>query len=175
MLTTLKYGTESSLDMPTAIFQIRILLKKLKFFTTNYTDQQLIEEVQLATKGREERQRSSSPTKMFFNVFKRRNSAMSDTSNLSLPLEIDTSIKNSKSQYQTLSIRKFSFEASNLSKHPIKNLQSTINLLSDKEDNEHEEANDPPEQINQNTSSLSHLFSGRSSQSYKGKGKDTED
>jgi len=52
-------------------------------------------------------------------------------------------IKKSKSQYQALSIRKFFFKASNLSKHPIKNLQSTINVLSDKENNENEEADSP--------------------------------
>jgi len=38
-------------------------------------------------------------------------------------------------------MRKLSFEASDLSKHLIKNLQFTINVLMDKENNEEEERN----------------------------------
>jgi len=35
-------------------------------------------------------------------------------------------------------MRKFSFEASDLNKHSIKNLQSTINIISDKGDDQEE-------------------------------------
>ena len=51
-------------------------------------------------------------------------------------------MKESKSQYQTLRTRKFSFEASDLSKHPIKNLQMTINILLNKGDEEDRDVND---------------------------------
>ncbi len=59
-------------------------------------------------------------------------------------------------QYQSLKNRKLFFEASNLSKHLMKNLQMTINVISDKD--ETEEADDPPEQTFQNMSSLSQAF-----------------
>ena len=61
-----------------------------------------------------------------------------------LPLIIDLDIRKSKGQYQELKMRKFSFEASDLSKHPIKNLQSTINVILDKGD-KLEEIDEPPE------------------------------
>ena len=54
--------------------------------------------------------------------------------NLLFLLEIDFNFKQSKTQYQTLQTRKLPFEASDLSRYPIKNLQSTINIISDKED-----------------------------------------
>jgi len=57
---------------------------------------------------------------------------------LSLSLEIDLIIKKSKSQYQTLRTMKFFFKAFDLSKHLINNLQSTINIILDKEDDEEE-------------------------------------
>ncbi len=52
---------------------------------------------------------------------------------------MDANIKKSKSQYQMLRTRKLPFEASDLSKYLVKNLQSTINVLTDKEDDGKEE------------------------------------
>ncbi len=100
---------------------------------------------------------------------------MSEISNFSLSLELESNIKKSKSQYQTFRNRKLSFEASDLSKHPIKNLQSTINILSDKGDNREEEADDLPEQTTQNILSSSYSFLGGSSKPNKGKEKVTGD
>ncbi len=75
---------------------------------------------------------------------------MSETSNQLIPLELNTNIRKLKNQYQIIKTRKLSFETSDLSKHPIKNLQSTINILMDKEDNEEEENTEEiPEQSTQ--------------------------
>ncbi len=114
-----------------------------------------MEKVQTLTSEKDLKKCSPNPTQSFFNIFKRRNSAVLEASNLSLLLELDASIKELKKQYQTLRTRKFSFEASNLSKHLMKNLQTTINILSNKGDKEEENADDPPEQIIQNISSSS--------------------
>ncbi len=132
LLLILEYDDESEVDIVIRIFQIEILLKKSKFFTTSHTDHELIKEMQTATRKRDVKQHSSSLVKTFSNIFKRRSSATLEISHMSLPLELDANMKKSKSQYQTLRTRKFSFEVSDLSKHPIKNLQSTINILSDK-------------------------------------------
>ncbi|SRR6266498_1796100 len=139
ILITLEYDMELKVDIITAIFQIRILLKRSRLFTSEYTNQQLLQKVQSSTKERDVKKSSSSPIQFFFNVFKRRSSVTSHTSDQSLPLELDVNIRKSKSQYQILKTRKLSFEASDLSKHLIKNLQPTINVLTDKEDNEEEE------------------------------------
>ena len=79
-------------------------------------------------------------------------------------------MKQSKSQYQTLRTRKFSFKAFDLSKYPIKNFQSTINVLSNKGDEKELDTDDPPEQITQNILSSSQLFLKTLN---KRKGKDT--
>src|SRR6266540_202604 len=42
ILTTLEYDADSEEDMTTVIFQIRILLKRLKFLTTEHSDDQLL-------------------------------------------------------------------------------------------------------------------------------------
>ncbi len=130
ILTTIEYAENLKVDVTSATYQIRIMLKKSKLLTTEHTDKQLLEEVAVANKDREAKKRSSSPTQYFENVFKRRDSVTSDTSSL---LVADLSIKRSKSQYQVLSSQKQPFETSDLSQHPIKNLQSTINVLTDQE------------------------------------------
>jgi|SRR6266498_2591400 len=61
ILTTLKYDAKSEVDIITGIFQIGILLKRSRFFTSEHTDQQLMQEVQSSTKKRDSRKRSSSP------------------------------------------------------------------------------------------------------------------
>ena len=66
-------------------------------------------------------------------MLRRRDSVASDISSLSV---VDLSIRKSKSQYQMLNTSKQPFKTSNLSQHLIKNLQSTINVLIDQEDNE---------------------------------------
>ena len=170
ILSTIKYNEKLKNQIITVIFQIGILLKRSRFFTSKHIDQQLIEKVQMLTRKRDMRKRSPNPTQTFTNIFKRRNSAVSEASNLSLPLEVDASMKKSKSQYQTLTIRKLSFEASDLSKHPIKNLQTTINILSDKGNKEEENADDSPEQTTQNIFSSSRSFLNNPD---KRKGKDT--
>ena len=70
----------------------------------------------------------------------------SQTFNQSLPLEVDANIKKSKSQYQVLTNRRLSFEASNLSKYPIKNLLITINVLTNQEKNKKEDTEKVTEQ-----------------------------
>src|SRR6266498_1298527 len=141
ILTTLEYAENPRVDIPTAMYQIRIMLKKSKLLTTEHTDQQLLEEVKRVNRDREEKKRSSSPTQYFGNVFKRRDSVASDTSSLAAA---DLSIKRSRSQYQALTFQKQPFETSNLSQHPIKNLQSTINVLTDQEDNNLGDMEDVP-------------------------------
>ncbi|SRR6266540_5362986 len=94
------------------------------------------------------------------------------TSNQSLPLKLDASIKKSKSQYNILKTRKLLFETSNLSKHLIKNLQSTINVLTNKEDNEKEDAKKIPEPSSQKQPT-GYSFSKGSSKPNKEKEKDT--
>ena len=96
----------------------------------------------------------------------------SDTSSIYNPIDMDAIIKKSKSQYQILRIRKLSFEASDLSKHLIKNLQLTINILTDKKDNKEEDVEEVSESSNQKKS-IEHSFSGRFSKPDKGKKKNT--
>src|SRR6266498_2707362 len=93
ILTILEYAKNLQVDVTSATYQIRILLKKSKLLTTEHTDQQLLEEVAAANQDREAKKRSPSPTQSFGNVFKRRESVASDTSGLSL---IDLSIRKSK-------------------------------------------------------------------------------
>ena len=50
ILTTVKYAEELSVDIPTATYQIGIILKKSKMLTTEHTDKQLLEEVAAANK-----------------------------------------------------------------------------------------------------------------------------
>ena len=42
ILITLKYDAMSEVDIITEIFQIRILLKRSRFFTLTHTDQQIL-------------------------------------------------------------------------------------------------------------------------------------
>ena len=45
ILSTLEYDAEPEMNITTEIFQIRILLKRFRFFSSAYTDQQLLQEV----------------------------------------------------------------------------------------------------------------------------------
>src|SRR6266540_1535687 len=83
-------------------------------------------------------------------------------------------MRKSQSQYQLLSITKQSFEMSSLSKHLIKNLQTTINVLTDQEENEEADTKEVPDTSNQKRPS-GHSFPKGSSKPNKGKGKDTRD
>src|SRR6266498_3811814 len=80
MLTTMEYAKKLKVDVTAATYQIGILLKKSKLLSTEHTDQQLLDEVATANKERETRKRSPSPNLTFRNVFKRRDSVVSDTS-----------------------------------------------------------------------------------------------
>jgi len=75
-------------------------------------------------------------------MFKRRNSAVSEASSIQ---EVDLNMRKSRNQYQVLSISRHSFETSELNKHPIKNLQTTINILTDQEDNEQADTKEAPD------------------------------
>src|SRR6266542_3912043 len=172
ILTMIEYAEKLRVDIPTATYQIGILLKKSKLLATEHTDQQLLEEVARANKDREAKKRSPNPVQYFGNVFKRRDSVASDTSSL---MVVDLTIKRSKSQYQALSSQKQPFETSDLSQHPIKNLQSTINVLTDQKDNNLADMEDAPD-TSQQRKPEGHSFPGRSSKpNNKGKGKDTGD
>src|SRR6266540_7296778 len=72
ILTMIEYAEKLRVDIPTATYQIGILLKKSKLLTTEHTDQQLLEEVAAANKDREAKKRSPSLTQYFENVFKRK-------------------------------------------------------------------------------------------------------
>ena len=133
ILITLEYDADPEVDITTVIFQMGILLKRSKFLTTKHSDNQLLRKMENSTKERDVRKCSSSPVQSFFSILKWKSSVMSQTSNQSLSLELDENIKKSKNQYQILTNRKLLFKVSNLSKHPIKNLQSTINVLIDQE------------------------------------------
>jgi len=87
-----------------------------------------LDEVAAANKNQEVKKCSPSLIQSFSNMFKRRNSVASEVSGIS---EVDLNIRKSKSQYQVLSTLKQLFEMSDLSKHLIKNLQTTINVLTD--------------------------------------------
>src|SRR6266540_2150633 len=169
MLTTVEYAEKPRVDISIATYQIGIMLKKSKLLLIKHTDQQLLEEVASANKDREANKCSPSLTQMFENIFKRRNSVTSDTSSL---VAADLSIRKSRSQYQMLSSQKQPFETSNLSLHPIKNFQSTINILTDQEDNEQADMEEVSN-ISQQRKPTRHSFSGGSSKPDKGKGKDT--
>ncbi len=171
ILTTLEYDEELPKDVTTATYQIGILLKKSRLLTTEHTDQQLLEEVAIANKDREVKKRSPSLVQSFSNMFKRRDSATSKFSDI---FKVNLNIRKSKNQYQMLSTSKQPFKTSDLSKHPIKNLQSTINVLIDQEENEEANTEKVPDTSNQKKQS-GHSFSGGSSKPDKGKGKDMED
>ena len=51
ILTTVEYAENPEVDIPTATYQIRIMLKKSKLLTTNHTDQQLLDEVVRANRN----------------------------------------------------------------------------------------------------------------------------
>jgi len=121
-LSTIEYDEEPEIAITIEIFQIGILLKRLRLFTSTHIDQQLLDEARTSLRERDAQKRSPNPVQLFSNIFKRRNSAVSETSNLLLLLELDANMKHSKNQHQVLKIRKFFFEAFDLSKHPIKNL-----------------------------------------------------
>ncbi len=172
ILTTLEYAKKPKVDIPAATFQIRIMLKKSKMFTTEHTDQQLLDKVAMANRDKAEKKRSPSSNLSFGNVFRRRDSVASDTSSL---VVADLNIKRSKNQYQTLTFQKQPFETSDLSQHPIKNLQSTINVLTDQEDNDVADTGDALD-ASQQRKSGGHSFPSRSSKpDKKGKEKDTGD
>ena len=61
ILTTVEYAEKLSVDIPTATYQIGIMLKKSKLLTTEHTDQQLLEEAAAANKDQETKRRSPSP------------------------------------------------------------------------------------------------------------------
>ena len=71
-----------------------------------------------------------------------------------------------------MSSQKQPFETSDLSQHLIKNLQSTINVLTDQEDNNLADMEEVPD-TSQQRKLEGHSFPGRSSKPDKGKGKDT--
>ncbi len=50
ILTILDYDEDSQVDVITATYQIRILLKKSRILSTEHTDQQLLEEVAVVNK-----------------------------------------------------------------------------------------------------------------------------
>src|SRR6266540_1126604 len=81
ILITLKYDEEPEVKITTAIFQIRILLKRLRLFTSAHTDQQLLQEVQSSIKERDVRKWFLSPVQSFSNIFKRRSLVISQTFN----------------------------------------------------------------------------------------------
>src|SRR6266498_4293548 len=53
ILTTLKYAERSQVDIPTATYQISILLKKSKLLTIEHTNQQLLDAVAEVNRDRE--------------------------------------------------------------------------------------------------------------------------
>ena len=73
-----------------------------------------------------------------------------------------------------MSSQKQPFETSDLSLHLIKNFQSTINVLTDQEDNKQADMEEATE-ISQQRKPTGHSFSEESSKPDKGKGKDTGD
>jgi len=52
LLLTLKYGKELEIDTAECIFRLGILLKRSRFFTFAYSNQQLLKEVQDAVRDR---------------------------------------------------------------------------------------------------------------------------
>ena len=141
-MTTLEYDENLIVDVTTATYQIEILLKKSRLLLTEHTDQQLLDEVEAANKDRLAKKHSLSLIQSFSNIFKRKNSATSEFSGIS---EVDLNIRKSKNQYQVLSTLKQPFEMSDLSKHLIKNLQTTINLLTDQKENEEADTEEVPD------------------------------
>ena len=127
----LEYSEKSKIDITECIFHFSILFRMSKYFFLNMKNSKLIEMVQIAIQDKRSKEWSPSPIQSFFSYFKQRNSTISETSNLSFPFEINANIKQLKSQYQTLKIRKLFFETSDLSQHLIKNLQTIINIISD--------------------------------------------
>src|SRR6266540_3653912 len=73
-----------------------------------------------------------------------------------------------------LSSQKQLFETSDLSQHPIKNLQSTINILTDQEDNDLADTEEVAD-TGQQRKPTGHSFPSGSSKPDKGKAKDTGD
>ena len=55
LVTILEYDEKSKDNVAGCIFKLGVLLKKLKFFNTTHTDQQLLKEVQNAIRDRNAR------------------------------------------------------------------------------------------------------------------------
>src|SRR6266498_2013775 len=70
MLTTLEYAENPRVDVTSATYQIRILLKKSKMLTTEHTDQQLLAEVIVVNKDRKAKKRSLSLVQSFSSLLK---------------------------------------------------------------------------------------------------------
>src|SRR6266498_910670 len=65
ILMTVEYAENPEVDIPTATYQIGMMLKKSKLLATEHTDQQLLEEVARANKDREVKKRSPNPVQYF--------------------------------------------------------------------------------------------------------------
>jgi len=142
ILTTLEYDKDLRVDVTMTTYQMGILLKKSRMLSTEHMDQQLLEKVAAANKDQKAKKRSPSLVQSFSNLLKRRNSAVFEFSGIS---KADLNIKKLKNEYQVLSTSKQPFETSDLSKHPIKNLQTTINMLTDQEENEEADTKEVPD------------------------------
>ncbi len=99
LLFTLEYEEKPKIDIAEGVFKLGILLKRSRFFTSAHTDQQLLKEVQDAIRDRRAKEYLPSLIQLFTSYFKRRNSITSQMLNISLLLDIDLSIKQSKMQY----------------------------------------------------------------------------
>ncbi len=168
ILITLEYDEDLPMDVITATYQIGILLKKSRLLLTEHSDQQLLKEIEKAQRDREAKKRSPSLVQLFSNIFKRRDLAASEFSSLT---EVDLNMRKSRSQYQLISTSKQIFEMSSLSKHLM---QTTINMLTDQEENEKADTEEVPNTSSQKKPS-GHSFSGGSSKPDKRKGRDTRD
>ncbi len=168
ILTTLEYDEDPLMNVITATYQIEILLKKSRQLSTEHSNQQLLREVKVIQRDREVKKCSLSPVQSFSNIFKRRDSSAFEILGLA---EVDLNIRKSRNQYHLLSTSKQSFEMSSLSKHSIKNLQITINVLTYQEENDEADTKEVPDTSNQKKLT-GHSFLGGSSKPDKEKGKD---
>jgi len=94
---TLEYSIKPEIDTTECIFHLGILFRTSKFFSSNMPDSELISAIQMTIQDKRMKEYSFSPIQSFSNYFKRRNSATLKISNLLLPLELDSNIKQSKS------------------------------------------------------------------------------
>ncbi|SRR6266540_3159101 len=60
LISTVEYDEKSEIDTTTGIFQMSILFKRSRFFISDHTDQQLLEEVQISTRKKDLRKYSFS-------------------------------------------------------------------------------------------------------------------